>query len=422
VGKLSDRRVLSAKVGRHVDGDGLMLIVSGTGSRKWVFRYQIAGARRDMGLGSYPAISLADARAAATEARKGIATGSDPIEARAASRKAKKPIPSFGDIAALVVEAACLKTTNAKSRYQWTRYLGPAYCGALLARPVNEITTTDLAAVLRPVFKAKPQVASKLYPAVRRVFEHARVQLRDSHGISMPDNPARWDDLKAMGFEPAAKLTKGHHPSLPYTRMSEFLAELRSRNAMTARMLEFLALTNIRTGAALFCRWEEFDHAQAVWTVPLANLKDRKHRKEGFRVPLAKRVLEILNEMQANTVSPFVFPGRSSQSPMSNMALLALVKRLNALSGDKWIDPRSGRSITPHGFRATFRTWAEELTGFSHAVVEEAMGHQIGSAAERSYRRTDVLERRRELMEAWSSWCSPKAASNIVPFAKTAGK
>jgi integrase len=380
-------------------------MVSETGRRKWVLRYQLKGVRRDMGLGSYPAVGLSDARIAAADARKLIARGVDPLDARKGARKAERPVPTFGDIAKIVIADAQSKSTNAKVRYQWERHLGPAYSGPLLTRPVHEITTLDVAAVLRPVWRSKPEVARKLYPAIRRVFEHARIRLRDEHGIAMPDNPARWGDLKAMGFETPAKLSRGNHPSLPYNRMPAFIADLGARDAIAARALEFLILTNIRTDAVLKAAWEEFDLDQAVWTVPLANLKDRSHRKEGFRVPLVSRAAEIVRQMQDVRISRFVFPGQGRGKPLSNMALLTLLKRMNSGDNKKWIDPVSGRRITAHGFRATFRTWAEEVATFPHAVIEQAMGHQVGTRVERAYRRTDVLEKRRDLMNAWARWC-----------------
>jgi len=207
-----------------------------------------------MGLGPYPAIGLSDARIAAADARKLIARGIDPLDNRKASRKAERPVPTFGDIAKTVIVDAQSKSNNAKVRYQWERHLGPAYSGPLLARPVHEITTVEIASLLRPIWRTKPEVARKLYPAIRRVFEHARVLLRDEHGILMPDNPARWADLKAMGFETPTKLTRGSHPSLPYSRMAAFMADLRARDAVAARALEFLILTNVRTDAVLAAR------------------------------------------------------------------------------------------------------------------------------------------------------------------------
>jgi integrase len=408
--------VKNAPAGRHGDGDGLQLVVSPSGRRKWILRYQLNGARRDMGLGSYPAVGLADARVAAGDARKVITQGRDPVEARKAAKKFSKSIPTFDDIAKLVVADAKEKSTNAKVRYQWERHLGPVYSGPLLSRPVNEISTLDVAVVLRAVWRDKPEVARKLYPAIRRVFEYARIRLRDVHGVSMPDNPARWDDLKAMGFEPPAKLSRGNHPSLSFAELPDFFVDLRTRDAITARALEFLILTNVRTDAVLKARWEEFDLEQAIWTVPLANLKDRKHRKEAFRIPLSGRAIAIVKQMKEAPISKYVFPAHRSDRPLSNMAMLTLLKRMNRGAAPKWVDQVSKRPITAHGFRATFRTWAEETTGFPHATIEEAMGHRVGTQAERAYRRTDVLAKRRELMAAWASWCEPETRPKVIPL------
>jgi integrase len=228
--------------------------------------------------------------------------------------------------------------------------------------------------------------ARKLYPAIRRVFDRARVILRNEHGIAMPDNPARWDDLKAMGFE-TKELTKGNHPSLPHAQMPAFVAALRAREATAAHALEVLILTNVRTNAVLNAKWPDFDLDKALWNVPLVNLKDREHRKESFEVPLSARAVMIVREMEKARVSAYVFPGQRKAQPLSNMAFLTLLKRMNAapkgekLDPDakpKWRDPASGRAITAHGFRATFKTWAEEVATFPHAAIEHAMGHKVG--------------------------------------------
>ena len=238
---------------------------------------------------------------------------------------------------------------------------------------------------------------------------------RDEHGLAMPDNPARWEDLKAMGFEAPAKLSRGHHPSLPYERMAAFMASLRARGGIAARALEFLILTNLRTDAVLKAAWSDFDLEGALWAVPLTNLKDRKHREEGFRVPLSARAVEIVREMDEGRLSAYVFPGQVRGAPLSRMAFLTLVKQMNARDA-KWIDPTRGRPTTPHGFRASFRTWAEEVATFPHAVVEQAMGHQVGNQVERAYRRTDVLDQRRELMDAWAAFCEPHEGETVIPL------
>ena len=416
MGKLTDRTVKTAKPGRHGDGDGLHLIVSEAGRRTWLLRYQLQGRRRDMGLGSYPARGLADARIAAADARKLIASGIDPIESRELARMSQKPTPTFTEIAALVIAEAQRKSTNEKVRYQWERHLGANYCGQLLERPINEITTLEVAETLKVVWHSKPEVARKLHPAIRRVFEYARVRLRDDYGIEMLRNPADWADLKALGFETPKQLSRGSHPSLPYSQAAQFVASLRSRNAVAARAFEFLILTNIRTDAVLKAKWNEIDLEHSLWIVPLANLKDRDYRNEGFRVPLSPRAVEIIREMEATRVSEFIFPGQNACQPLSNMALLTVIRRLNNSEDHKWIDPKTGRPITAHGFRATFRTWAEECVSFPHSVIEQAMGHQVGNKVERAYRRTDVLEQRRLLMEAWGKYLEERNLGNVLKF------
>jgi integrase len=427
IGQLTERGVQTAKPGRHGDGDGLHLVVSEAGRKKWVLRYQVSGVRKDKGLGSYPDVGLKDARTKAAEHRALIAKGGDPIEAQRAARKAARPVPTFEAIAKLVVADAQKKSVNAKARYQWERHLGESYCKDLLARPVHEITTIEVAAVLRPVWRSKPEVARKLYPAIRRVFDRARVILRDEHGVTMSDNPARWVDLKAMGFEAPKELSRGHHPSLPYERTSEFVRDLRARSGAAPLGLEFLILTNVRTDAVLRAKWSEFDLDKALSTVPLVNLKDREHRTEALEVPLSRRALEIVRQMERGRVSEFVFPGQKRSQALSNMAFLTLLKRMggtkkrtkgDAESEPKWVDPASGRPITPRGFRATFRTWAEEASTFPHATIEHAMGHKVGSKVERAYNRTTLLAKRRKLMDAWAAYCEPKTASNVVRLAR----
>jgi integrase len=401
-----------------VDGDGLMLVVRPSGKKSWLLRYQMNGVRRDMGLGSYPEIGLKEARQRTADARRMIEAGKDPIDGRQAAQTAAKLIPTFGEIAALVIADAQAKTTNDKVKYQWERHLGPAYSGPLLDRPVHEITTGEVAAVLAPIWRSKPEVARKAYPAIRRVFDRARVILRDDHGITVNRNPADWSDLKAYGFETPRQLSRGRHPSLPYAQLADFIADLRTKDAVSAKALEFLILTNVRTDAVLKARWDQFDPDPAVWTVPLSSLKDREHRTEPFRVPLSSRAAEIVREMEKGRRSDFVFPSFGGPRPLSNMAMLTLLKRMN-LGARKWAD-KDGRSITAHGFRASFRTWAEEVATFPQAVIEQAMGHQVGGKVERAYRRTDLLEKRRELMDSWANFCKRGASDNVLTFKQPA--
>jgi integrase len=179
-----------------------------------------------------------------------------------------------------------------------------------------------------------------------------------------------------------------------------------------------MILTGLRTDAVRRAEWSEFDLEAGLWTVPIAHLKDKKTRMESFRVPLSRRVAEILDELQRSATGNFVFPGLNTKTPISNMAMLSLLKRMNRDDDGCaiWQDPRDGRPVVPHGFRASLRTWAEEQTSFPHAVIEQAMGHQVGTEVERAYRRTDVFDKRRQLMDAWANYCS-KVPSSIGPRA-----
>jgi integrase len=238
----------------------------------------------------------------------------------------------------------------------------------------------------------------------------------------MPDNPARWTDLKAIGFEAPPKLSRGNYASLPYSQLPAFIEALREQEGVSARALELLIVTNVRTNAVRKARRDEFDLGKALWTVPLVNMKDRKHRKEGFRVPLPARAVEIVKELLGSHESQFLFPSYDPKQPLSDAAMLSVIRRMNNFSGVRWVDPKykPPRPVVPHGFRASFRTWAEETTGFPHAIVEQAMGHRVATEVERSYIRTDMLDKRRQLMNAWASYIETRPADNIVPLTRPA--
>jgi integrase len=194
---------------------------------------------------------------------------------------------------------------------------------------------------------------------------------------------------------------------LDYREASSLLRALRSRDSTSSCALELLLLTAVRTDAVRRAEWEEFDLEAALWTIPMSHLKDRLTRTEPFRVPLAPQLIKRLQDWRERRLGPYLFPGPKGSAPVSNMAMLTFLKRMNrdAQGLPLWRDPRDRRPIVPHGFRATFRTWAEEETHFPRAVMEEALGHQVGTAVERAYRRTDVLEKRRALMTDWAAHC-----------------
>lgn len=407
--KLSARFVEKVNaVKRFGDGGGLYLVVSPNGSKTWVLRYQVNAVRRDMGLGTFPDVSLATAREKAQAARRLAAAGVDPIDERRAQRTAQA-IPTFRTLASEVITLAQKASLNAKVRYQWDLLLGQRYCGSILDKAVNSITIKDVERILRPVWDEKPETGRKLHRRLHRVFEHARVRLRDGHGTPMDRNPADWDDLKALGFEAARKLSRGPHPSLAFGKMPEFMLALSSRTGSAARALELLILTAVRTDAVRNARWEQFDLDAAIWTIPIDYMKDKRTRTEPFRVPLASTVVSMLRDLRELRTGDVVFPGPASSKPrpISPMAMTMLLRKMNlGTPAPRWVDDTDGRPVVPHGFRATFRTWAEEETGYPRAVMEQALGHQVGTKVERAYRRTDVLEKRRHLMADWAAFCA----------------
>ncbi len=326
-----------------------------------------------MGLGR---MGLKEARDTAEEVRRQIRRGVDPIAARRQDRLATAGIPTFEAIAAEVIADAKARSTNDKVRYQWELLLGPRYCESLLEKPVNQITTLDVERVLRPVWRSKPETGRKLLVRLRRVFDYARVHLRDRNGIVMPNNPAAWQDLRDRGFERINKLSRGRQAALDYQKAPEFLATLRKRKGAAARALEVTLLTGLRTGEVIGARWPEIDLQHKIWTIPPERLKDRRTRTDSHRVPLSQQVATILKALP--NLGEHVFPGLRPGKPLSNMAMLGLMKKMNRDQSGKsrWVDPKSSRPITPHGLRATFRTWGEDA-GFPRVSSRKRWGIRL---------------------------------------------
>lgn len=377
--KLSAKGLKSAPHGRHSDGGGLYLSVSRTGSRSWVFMWKKAGIRREMGLGGYPAVSLAKAREFATAARTAAAEGRDPIAER--RREAE---PTFGECADQFINEMESQWRNPKHRAQWRMTL-TQYCNAIRPNPVSSITTDDVLRVLKPIWTEKPETASRLRGRIERVLDFATVR-----GWRNGDNPARWrGHLKAILPE-RPKLSRGHMAAMPYADLPEFLRQVRAREAMAARALEFLVLTAARTGEVLGARWDEIDFSTELWTVPA----DRMKAGRPHRVPLTKDALALLMPLHEARISEYIFPGQRGGKPLSSAALSNLMTRLGA------------DDYTVHGFRSAFRDWVGDKTTHSRDVAEAALAHVLTDKTEAAYRRADALEKRRNLMNSWSRFCA----------------
>ena len=394
VAKLNDRQVKAIKVdGLHACGEGLYLQVKGS-ARTWVFRYKAAGKRRDMGLGSTVDVSLKDARDTMEAAKRLLRDGIDPVETRKAERLI---IPTFGAFADELVETLKAGFSNAQHIYQWQQTLGNAYCGAIRGKLVSEIVTTDVLAVLKPIWQTKQETASRLRGRIEKVLDAAKAK-----GLRSGENPARWRGHLANLLPRRQKLSaRGHMPALPFEDVPVLVGRLREREAVAARALEFLILTAARAGEVFGATWSEVDTAAKLWMIPAERMKARKPH----RVPLTARALAILDEAArlrtSNDPAAYVFPGGRAGRPLSNMAFRQLLDRMGETG------------FVPHGFRSSFRDWCGECTPFPREVAEAALAHIVGNAVEQAYRRGDALEKRRKLMEAWESFVEPKAA-NVV--------
>ena len=420
--KIASTRAIEAltRPGRYSIGHGLYLVISPSGRRSWVLRYQCDGTRHDAGLGAYPKVSLTEARDAAHEAHQQIRKGLDPIQERHKARVVTAPIPTFREIAATVIADVSRQAVSDKSIARAKRLLGPQYCACWQDVPVTEISTTDIASKLISIAAQKAETARQLHIFLGKVFDAARVILRDRNGIPLRENPTSIRDLRALGYGRRALHTS--HAALDWRQAPEFMAALRTRDGISFRALEFTVLTGVREAAAAGAQWSEFDLEAAVWTIPLERLKDRLHRKQAFRVPLSKDCLAILNRMQGLHPT-WVFPGLSGTQAVAPQSILQALKlRLNRDEDGRaiWLDSDSGRPIVVHGFRATLKTFADDH-GFRHEVSEFTLGHAVGGNVERRYRRTDLLEERRLFLQAWADHCSSYRRGNVVPIRQACG-
>ena len=395
--KLTARKVAATRApGRYGDGLGLWLQVTETGVKSWLFRYMHRGRARAMGLGPVHTVGLADARTKAAAARKMLLDGIDPIEAGAAARAraaaADARMVTFRSCAELCIADRDPGWRNPKHRAQWRSTLETFAYPLLGDLPVADVDTGLVLKVLRPVWTAKPETASRLRGRIEAVLDWARV-----HGHRSGDNPARWrGHLDNILPRRSRVAPTQHFPALPYAELPAFMAALRDLDFVSARALEFLILTAARTGEVIGATLGEIDTASNVWTVPAARTKTRREH----RVPLSNRALAILKGLPRD--GDFVFPGARDKAPLSNMALLMTLRRLGR--GD----------LTVHGFRSTFRDWAAERTAYPRDVVEMALAHAIGDKVEAAYRRGDLFAKRRRLMADWAKFCVSVPAAGAV--------
>lgn len=392
---LTNLEIRNSKPGMHADGNGLYLAVKPSGSRSWVLRFQIKGRRQEMGLGSLSVLTLAEARAEAARLKAEIANGVNPLERRVAAAKAAADAAK-AEAEEQARQAATFKFAaeqhiadkeagwrNAKHRQQWTNTLVTYVFPILGDLPVCEITPQHVLEVLRPIWSAKPETASRVRMRIEAVLNSAKLK-----GWRSGENPAVWRGGLEAGLPAISKVKRvRHHPALPWQEAPDFIKSLRERDGISACALEFCVLTAARSGEVRKATWSEVDLEGALWIVPEERMKaGREHR-----VPLSEAAIDILNTLPRIDGCDLLFPGMRNQ-PLSDMTMGAVLKRMGFAQ------------YTVHGFRSTFRDWAAENTYHPPEVVEMALAHTIPNKAEAAYRRGDLLQKRRALMDDWADW------------------
>ncbi len=399
VNALTPLEVKNAKPGRHADGGGLHLLVKGSGARSWVYRFMLNGKSRDVGLGAAAgpdALLLAHARDTAAALRLKVKAGIDPLEERhrkaaealAASQAAHVAGITFKDVATTYIAANEGSWRNAKHRQQWRNTLVTYVYPVIGDLPVGEVATAHLLLILEPIWKDKPETASRIRGRIETILDAAKAR-----GYREGENPARWRGHIAQILPARARLARGHHKAMPYATIPEFVGQLHHREAIAALALEFAILTAARSGEVIGATWDEVDLGKAIWTIPAKRMKAGKEH----RVPLSQRAIEILNTAKP-LGSDWLFPSTKGQN-LSNMAMSMLLRRME-------------QDCTVHGFRSSFRDWAAECTSYAHEVCEMALAHVIGNKAEAAYRRGDLFEKRRKLMDDWAAYCAVERSND----------
>ncbi len=377
---------------------GLLLQITPNGGRSWVLRTKVGDKRREIGLGGYPSVTLAQAREKAREARLGIEGGKDPVAERKAARSALTAAQRMNLTFEEAVER-CLASKldafkNDKHRKQWAATLKTYAVPELGSTYVNDIAVQDVLRVLEPIWLSKTETASRLRGRIEAVLSWATVA-----GHRTGDNPARWSgNLKEL--LPAPNKVKGqvNHAALPIEDAPRWFEALRKRKGMGARALELLALTATRSGEVRGAIWSEVDLDRAIWTIPAQRTKTGKEH----RVPLSQSALALLGDLPRLEGQELVFPA-SRGGQLSDMTLSATMRRIHEAEEGGFVDARSGKAAVPHGLRSTFRDWVAEHTKFPGDMAEVALGHKISNAVEAAYRRGDMVEKRRRMMDVWAA-------------------
>jgi integrase len=386
--------------GYYADGKGLYLQVSKTISKSWLFIYWRDKKKTEVGLGSLFDVSLSEAREKALELNKQVSNGINPLKEKTRKKRelalAEAKDMTFQECADAYIEINRHGWSNPKHAQQWTNTLSQ-YAYPLLGQlSIADIDTALVTKCLEPIWITKNETASRLRGRIEQVLSWATVKQYRSG-----DNPARWrGHLDKILPKPSKVQTTKHHPALPYEEIADFISLLRQQEGVAARCLEFTILTAARTNESIGATWDEINLDSKVWTIPAMRMKAGKEH----RVALSDKSIDLLKQMKACQLSEYVFT--SGKKNLSNMAMLALLKRMNR------------KDITAHGFRSSFRDWAAESTSYPNELLEKCLAHTIKNESEAAYRRGDLLEKRFRVMNDWAKYCETKRGlvGNVTPL------
>lgn len=419
MGKLTAKQIENLTTpGTYEDGDGLRLLIKPNGKKYWVLRFQLAGKRREMGLGTYPAVGLKEARQNSSDKRRLLRDGVDPLQARddertaqqAAEQQRKSKSITFKDVSDDYIEAHRSGWKNVKHAQQWTNTLATYAAPIIGDLATSQITTEHLLEILKPIWASKAETASRVRNRIELVLDAAKAR-----GLRDGENPARWRGHLDKLLPPSSKAKRTqNHPALPYSELSRFMLALNSVEGLSANALKMTILTACRTSEVLDADWSEVDLKAKLWSIPAARMKAGKVHS----VPLSEPLIALLEGLPRITGSSLLFPGTRKGRPISNMAMLMTLRRMDQKDledgGKGWRDSNY-RVITAHGFRSTFRDWAAECTHHAREVCEMALAHVVANGAEAAYWRSDLLEKRRSLMTEWANFVTLKVNGSAIP-------
>lgn len=374
-------------IGKHPVGSCIYLEINSPNSKVWILRIMVGGKRRSIGLGSYPMITLAQAREKALTARELIAQGVDPIEQRKAAQSAIKASQAkeitFKECALAYIDAYSDSWKNAKHRQQWQNSLNTyvyPFIGDLFVKDVEQ---QHILNVLRPLWTLKTETASRLRGRIETVLDWAAVS-----GYRDKDNPATWKGRLDKLLPAPSKLKKiKHHKAVTIDEMPAFIEQLSTHDVMSAKCLAFTILTACRSGESRAATWDEIDLEQAIWTIPANRMKAGSEHQ----VPLSEQAIKLLESIPKIEGVPYIFFSQSNK-PLSDMTLSMLMRRMKV-------------DAVPHGFRSTFRDWAGDRTNYPRDIAEAALAHTLTNKVEAAYRRSTALEKRRKMMQEWGDFC-----------------